>query len=97
MEEYINPFIVFQNAFAAKSLNDFEFFLCEITHLSLSPSTIEFDYDLMTPYIHLICWMQAILFVKEALKRLKMLNSLEDKISCNGIEYPFTHSQLYQS
>jgi hypothetical protein len=34
-EEYIDPFIVFENVFAEKSIGDFEFFLCEITHLSL--------------------------------------------------------------
>jgi hypothetical protein len=64
-EEYIDPFIVFQNAFAAKSLDDFEFFLCEITHLSLSPSTIEFDCDLMTPYIHLIKMLDASQLIRE--------------------------------
>lgn len=53
-DEYRNPLIVFQKAFAEKTLDEFEFFLCEIVHLSLSPYTSEFDFDMMTPYMHLI-------------------------------------------
>lgn len=64
-QEYINPFIVFQNAFAEKTLDDFEFFLCEITQLSLSPATVEYDYDLMTPYIHLIKMLDAAELIRE--------------------------------
>jgi hypothetical protein len=58
-QEYIDPFIVFQNAFAEKTPDDFEFFLCEITQLSLSPATVEYDCDLMTPYIHIIKMLDA--------------------------------------
>ncbi|MGC1631495.1 MAG: hypothetical protein WA749_05210, partial [Gelidibacter sp.] len=58
-EEYANPFTVFQTAFAEKSLDEFDFFLCEIIHISLSPNVVEFDYDLITPYIHLIKMLDA--------------------------------------
>jgi hypothetical protein len=58
-EEYRDPFIVFQRAFAEKTPGEFEFFLCEIVHLSLSPYTEEFDFDLMTPYLHLIKMLDA--------------------------------------
>ncbi|OXA93482.1 hypothetical protein [Flavobacterium hercynium] len=58
-EEYENPFIVFENAFAEHSLADFEFFLCEIVHLSLRPTIVEFDSDLLTPYIHVIKMLDA--------------------------------------
>ena len=58
-EEYQNPFIVFQNAFVEHSLADFEFFLCEITHLALRPTIVEFDSDLLTPYIHVIKMLDA--------------------------------------
>jgi hypothetical protein len=58
-EEYENPFIVFQNAFAEHSLADFEFFLCEIIHLALRPTIVEFDSDLLTPYIHVIKMLDA--------------------------------------
>ena len=58
-EEYENPFIVFQNAFDEKTLEEFEFFLCEIIELSLSPGDGESDCDLTTPYIHLIKMLDA--------------------------------------
>lgn len=64
-EEYGDPFIVFQRAFAKKTLDEFEFFLSEIVHLSLSPCTEEFDFDLMTPYIHLIKMLDATQLMRE--------------------------------
>ncbi|OXA93986.1 hypothetical protein [Flavobacterium hercynium] len=59
IEEYENPFIVFHNAFAEHSLADFEFFLCEVIHLALRPTIVEFDSDLLTPYIHVIKMLDA--------------------------------------
>lgn len=64
-EEYADPFMVFQMAFAAQTLEDFEFFLSEITHLSLSPYTVEFDTDLITPYVHLIKMLDASQLLRE--------------------------------
>ena len=58
-EEYKNPFKVFQKAFEEKSLEQFESFLCEIVHLSLSPHAGESDYDSITPYVHLIKMLDA--------------------------------------
>ena len=57
--EYDNPFLVLQNAFEEKTLKDFEYFLFEITELSLSPYSADSDSDLMTPYIHLIKMLDA--------------------------------------
>jgi thiamine kinase-like enzyme len=70
VEEYKNPFIVFQNAFAEHSLADFEFFLCEVIHLALRPTIVEFDSDLLTPYIHVIKMLDAsqLLFESEVEK-----------------------------
>lgn len=65
MEEYENPFLVFQRAFAEKTIDEFEFFLFEIVHLSLSPCTEEFDYDLITPYIYLIKMLDASQLMRE--------------------------------
>lgn len=65
-EEYANPFTVFQIAFAEKSLDEFEFFLCEIIHISLSPNVVEFDYYLITPYIHLIKMLDASQLLRES-------------------------------
>ncbi|PAM94680.1 hypothetical protein B4N84_11950 [Flavobacterium sp. IR1] len=59
IEEYKNPFIVFENAFEEHSLADFEFFLCEVVHLALRPTIVEFDSDLLTPYIHIIKMLDA--------------------------------------
>lgn len=64
-KEYIDPFIVFPKAFEEKSLEDFEFFLCEIVHMSLCPSAVEFDYDLITPYIHLVKMLDASELMRE--------------------------------
>jgi len=58
-EEYENPFMVFKNAFTEHSLADFEFFLCEVIHLALRPTIVEFDSDLLTPYIHFIKMLDA--------------------------------------
>ena len=48
-----------QNAFEEKTLQEFEFFLSEITELSLSPYSGDPDSDLTTPYIHLIKMLDA--------------------------------------
>jgi hypothetical protein len=64
-QEYENPFILFQKAFAEKTLEEFEFFLCEIVQLSLSPGEGESDCDLMTPYIHLIKMLDAAQLMRE--------------------------------
>ena len=58
-EEYDNPYLAIQNAFAEKTLQEFEFFLNEITELSLSPLGSDPDSDITTPYIHLIKLLDA--------------------------------------
>ena len=65
MEEYENPFLVFQRVFAEKTIDEFEFFLFEVIHLSLSRCTEEFDYDLITPYIYLIKMLDASQLMRE--------------------------------
>ena len=58
-EEYDNPLLVLQRAFEVITRREFEFFLSEITELSLSPFYGEPDSDLTTPYIHLIKMLDA--------------------------------------
>lgn len=58
-EEYDNPFLVLQSVFEEKTLQDFEFFLAEITQLSLSPDCGDPDYELTTSYIQLIKMLDA--------------------------------------
>ncbi|TRX38132.1 hypothetical protein FNW52_04310 [Flavobacterium sp. ZT3R18] len=63
--EYGDPFIVFQKAFVELTLDEFEFFLSEIVHLSLAPCTEEFDFDVMTPYLYLIKMLDASQLMRE--------------------------------
>ena len=64
-EEYENPFLVFKKAFAEKTIDEFEFFVFEVIHLSLSRCTEEFDCDLITPYIYLIKMLDASQLMRE--------------------------------
>ncbi|WP_316635974.1 hypothetical protein [uncultured Flavobacterium sp.] len=64
-EEYDNPFIVFQKAFEEKTFKEFEFFLCLILELSLSPYAEDPESDLTTPYIHLIKMLDAAGLMRE--------------------------------
>lgn len=64
-EEYQNPFLVFQKAFDEKTPDEFDFFLCEITHLSLSTFAEEFEYDFITPFIHLTKMLDAAKIISE--------------------------------
>lgn len=71
-KEYKNPFLVFQNAFEEKTPEEFDFFLCETAQLSLSAHTEEFDFDLVTCYIHLIRMLDAGEIMKErGIERIK--------------------------
>lgn len=75
-EEFQNPFIVFKKAFAEITLEKYEFFLCEIVHLSLSPYAEEFEYDLITPYVHLTKMLDASRLIHErGVKKLKDIKS----------------------
>lgn len=71
-EEYQNPFLVFEKAFEYKTLEDYEFFLHEIVHVSLSPFKEEFDYDLISPHIHLVKMLDAAQVISErGVKKIK--------------------------
>jgi len=77
-EEYDNPFLVLKNAFEVKTLQEFEFFLSEIMELSLSPYACDPDYDLTTPYIHLIKMLDAGELMKErGIERIKKIDQTE--------------------
>ncbi|MNY37556.1 hypothetical protein D3C86_1721270 [compost metagenome] len=61
-----------QSAFEERTLQQFEFFLSEITELSLSPYDVDPDSDLTTPYIHLIKMLDAGELMKErGVERIK--------------------------
>ncbi|RYJ39646.1 hypothetical protein NU08_1315 [Flavobacterium anhuiense] len=80
--EYKNPFKAFQNAFEEKSLDQFESFLCEIVHLSLSPHAEESDYDIVTPYVHLVKMLDAgQLIMERGIEKIKKDKQREDILS----------------
>jgi len=77
-EEYDNPFIVFQKAFEEKTLKEFEFFLCLIVELSLSPYGEDPETDLTTPYIHLIKMLDAVELIRErGVEKIKKKNQID--------------------
>ena len=79
-EEYDNPFLVLQNAFKEKTLQQFEFFLCEIMELSLSPYAGDPDSDLTTPYIHLIKMLNAAELMRErGVEKIKKTNQINSQ------------------
>ena len=63
--EFSDPFSVFQTAFTKQTLSQFDYFLSEITHLSLSPHVDEFGRDLMTPFIYVTKMLEAAQLMKE--------------------------------
>jgi len=76
-EEYDNPFIVFRKAFEEKTFKEFEFFLCLILELSLSPYSEDPESDLTTPYIHLIKMLDAAGLMRErGVEKIKKTNKI---------------------
>lgn len=77
-EEYENPFMVFQKAFAEKTLEEFELFLCLITELSLSPFAGDPESDLTTPYIHVIKMLDAAELIRErGVEKIRKTNEID--------------------
>jgi hypothetical protein len=71
-EEFDNPFLVLQNAFEERTLQQFEFFLCEIIEFSMSPYDNDTESNLLTPYIHLMKMLDAGELMKErGIERIK--------------------------
>lgn len=64
-EEYRDPFIVFQKAFDERTLDQYEFFLCEMVHLALFPNSEKFTCDPLTHYIHLTKMLDAAQLIHE--------------------------------
>ncbi|MCJ8498130.1 hypothetical protein MVI27_07645 [Chryseobacterium salipaludis] len=64
-EEYENPQLVFEKAFAASTLDEYEFFLNEICYIALMPYREQADYDLTTPYIWFIKMLDAAQVITE--------------------------------
>lgn len=58
-EEFADPLIVFHTAFTKQTLDQYEFFICELVHLSLSPHIDSCGKDLMSPFIYLTKMLEA--------------------------------------
>lgn len=65
VEEYQDPFAVFKNAFEEKSLEEYDFFLCETVHLALSPYIDPSGKDMMTPFFQFTKMLDAAQLLKE--------------------------------
>lgn len=71
-EEYKNPFSVFQDAFAEMTPERYEFILCDIVQLALSPYAEQPDYDVITPYSHLVKMLDASqLIVERGIEKIR--------------------------
>ncbi|ACU06711.1 hypothetical protein FIC_00237 [Flavobacteriaceae bacterium 3519-10] len=64
-EEYQNPFAVFEKAFTEKTLEEYDFFLCETVHLSLCPCPDASGEDMMTPYLNMTNMLDAAQLMRE--------------------------------
>ena len=64
-EEYADPYLVFRNAFAFKTLAEFDFFLCDTVELALSHYTEDDNWDVMAFYIHLVKMLDAAQLIHE--------------------------------
>lgn len=65
IEEFQDPFSVFRNAFIEKSLDEYDFFLCETVHLALSPYIDPSGIDMMTPFFQFNKMLDAAQLLKE--------------------------------
>jgi len=64
-DEYNNPFLVFERAFKEKTFEEYDFFLSEVVHLSLTTSKADFQDDLVTHYFHSIKMFDAAQLILE--------------------------------
>jgi len=64
-EEYHDPCLVFCNAFAVKTLENFEAFFSEAVELALSPYTDDGYWDVMAFYIYLVKMLDAAWLIRE--------------------------------
>ena len=80
--EYKDPFVVFRNAFAEKSVQEFEFFLCEIVEMALANYVSHFDADMITYFIHVVKILDAAQVLQEVC--VQKIRKKERK-ACKGV------------
>lgn len=64
-DEYINPFLVFERAFADFSLQEFEDFLTEGAYYSLGPYNDHPQGNMISPFLHLQKMLDAAQLIQE--------------------------------
>lgn len=80
--EYKDPFVVFRNAFAEKSVQEFEFFICEIVEMALANYVSHFDADMITYFIHVVKILDAAQVLQEV--GVQKIGKKERK-ACQGL------------
>lgn len=65
VEEFGDPFAVFKNAFAEKSLAEYDYFLCETVHLALSPYIDPSGKDMITLFFQFNKMLDAAQLLRE--------------------------------
>lgn len=58
-KEYLNPTLVFKNAFAEYSIRDFDYYIAIAVYFSMSVFKNAEESSLISPYIHLIKMLDA--------------------------------------
>jgi len=58
-EEYLNPILVFQNAFAEYSIKDFDYYIAIAVYFSMGVFKNAEESSLISPYIHLTKMLDA--------------------------------------
>lgn len=58
-EEYLNPALVFQKAFAEYSINDFDYYIAVAVYFSMGMYAHAAESKIFAPYIHLIKMLDA--------------------------------------
>ncbi|MDV3460175.1 hypothetical protein CMU57_17945 [Elizabethkingia anophelis] len=64
-EEYLNPALVFQNAFAEYSLKDFDYFIAVAVYFSMGIYAHAAESKIFAPYIHLTKMLDAAHLIME--------------------------------
>ncbi len=64
-EEYLNPSLIFENAFAEYSIQDFDYYIAVAVYFSLGTFTHAAESKFFEPYLHLIKMLDAAYLILE--------------------------------
>lgn len=72
-EEYLNPTLVFQNAFAEYSIKDFDYYIAVAVYFSMGVFKNAEESSFIGPYIHLTKMLDAAYLILE--RRIQRINN----------------------